>query len=796
VFLSLFGIVVWMLWGAGDEHFEHLHLGLDAGNGILAFLLALFLWANLQDDEREMRRYISISFAFTAAADLLHALIGIEWTGWFVWMGSYSSALHSMTWMPATYILPVAMGWMLWLLLHRAGLSAWRFATIVGVSALALLLLALSYPPYEAFYFGIQRPMQLPLILLWAFVIFAYWRHRASHPLFQGLALMGVLFLLSDLPMLYSLDPHDRFSMMGHVGKMFSLTMLHVILMHTAAEDAHARSEAETQLSMEKERLRVMLDSIADGVIATDTRGTITYMNPTAAEMTGWKPGEARGKPLGEVFQIINEHTRQLVPSPLEKALCSGGMRIGRVEHIALLRRDGTEFSIQDSAAPLHNRSGKLLGMVLVFQDVSFARKAVQQLNHQATHDALTGLLNRSEFERHVDAALTAEGRFHTVLFLDLDRFKLVNDTCGHIAGDELLRRVTLLLQTALREGDILARLGGDEFAVLLEGCPIGRGEEIAGKLRMLLSEFRFQWDSKSFNVAASIGLVCFSDNNHSAADIMKAADTACYIAKDMGRNRVHVYSDEDSDTVLRRGEMEWVGRINQALSENRFCLHRQRIAPVSGLEDDCAHYEILVRMLDEQGGLIMPMAFIPAAERYGLMPQIDRWVVREAFKLHVRDSHRDVWSINLSGASLNDDEFLGFLKTQFAESGVAPESVCFEITETAAVSNLTKAGHFIRELRALGCSFSLDDFGSGMSSFGYLKYLPVDYLKIDGSFVKDMVSDAIDCAMVEAVNKIGHLMGLQTIAEFVGNEETRLMLADIGVNHAQGFGIGKPEPF
>ncbi|MEW6563256.1 MAG: EAL domain-containing protein [Pseudomonadota bacterium] len=216
----------------------------------------------------------------------------------------------------------------------------------------------------------------------------------------------------------------------------------------------------------------------------------------------------------------------------------------------------------------------------------------------------------------------------------------------------------------------------------------------------------------------------------------------------------------------------------------------------MSGLEDDCAHYEILVRMLDEQGGLIMPMAFIPAAERYGLMPQIDRWVVREAFKLHVRDSHRDVWSINLSGASLNDDEFLGFLKMQFAESGVAPESVCFEITETAAVSNLTKAGHFIRELRALGCSFSLDDFGSGMSSFGYLKYLPVDYLKIDGSFVKDMVSDAIDCAMVEAVNKIGHLMGLQTIAEFVGNEETRLMLADIGVNHAQGFGIGKPEPF
>ena len=356
------------------------------------------------------------------------------------------------------------------------------------------------------------------------------------------------------------------------------------------------------------------------------------------------------------------------------------------------------------------------------------------------------------------------------------------------------MRKVAGQLAATVRADDVLARLSGDEFAVLLFNCSMDRGKKIAEKFRLIIDQLKFEWQGKVFHTTVSIGLVNFTDATDINMDVMLAADTACHIAKDSGRNRVHVYRDDDKEVMLRHGELAWVERIHSALRENRLRLYRQEIVPVDSAIKEHKHYELLIRMLDMQGQIIAPGGFIAAAERYDLMPLIDRWVVSTAFSAYKKGS-QETWSINLSWESINDDKFLEFIRTQFTKSGVPTQAICFEITETAVITNLSKASNFIRELRALGCSFSLDDFGSGMSSFGYLKYLPVDYLKIDGGFVKDMETNAIDYAMVEAINKIGQVMGLKTIAEFVENDHIRQHLKELGVNYAQGFCIHKPEP-
>jgi diguanylate cyclase (GGDEF)-like protein len=393
-------------------------------------------------------------------------------------------------------------------------------------------------------------------------------------------------------------------------------------------------------------------------------------------------------------------------------------------------------------------------------------------------------------------------GRHHAVMYLDLDQFKVVNDTCGHAAGDQLMRQVAVLLQHCLREGDTLARLGGDEFGVLLENCPPDAAMRIADKLRQTVTDFHFAWAHLSFNIGVSIGLVNVEDGLFTLAEVLRAADTACYMAKEKGRNRVQMYHPEDSELTIRQGEMEWVGRLQKALDENRFILYAQDIRPVRGGRGGGTHCELLVRMLDEKGNLVPPMAFIPAAERYNLMPAIDRWVIRTALatlariRADVSREQVDLCAINLSGASIGDERFLDFVREQLGRFALPHHTICFEITETAAIANLDKATHFIRELKSLGCRFSLDDFGAGMSSFAYLKHLPVDFLKIDGGFVKDMADDPIDRAMVEAINSVGHVMGKQTIAEFVDSEAVMAALRDIGVDYAQGYGVAKPRPF
>jgi diguanylate cyclase (GGDEF)-like protein len=469
-----------------------------------------------------------------------------------------------------------------------------------------------------------------------------------------------------------------------------------------------------------------------------------------------------------------------------------------------LVRNDGEEIPVAHSAAPIRDRSGALVGVVLVLHDVSRERQYAARLSYQASHDSLTDLINRSEFERRLAIALQSAsqlGRHHAVMYLDLDQFKVVNDTCGHAAGDQLMRQVSTLLHHCLREGDTLARLGGDEFGVLLENCPPDAALRIADKLRQTVTEFHFAWAHLSFNIGVSIGLVNVEDGMYTLAEVLRTADTACYMAKEKGRNRVQVYHPDDSELSLRQGEMEWVGRLQKALDENRFILYAQDIRHVRKQKEGGRHCELLVRMLDERGQVVPPMAFIPAAERYNLMPSIDRWVIRTALATLARlradgAEHVELCAINLSGGSIGDERLLDFVREQLRNFDVPPDTICFEITETAAIANLDKAIHFIQEMRALGCRFSLDDFGAGMSSFAYLKHLPVDFLKIDGGFVKDMADDPIDRAMVEAINNVGHVMGKQTIAEFVDDARVIAILGEIGVDFMQGYGVAVPRPF
>ncbi len=567
--------------------------------------------------------------------------------------------------------------------------------------------------------------------------------------------------------------------------------------------DMTDRRQAASDLFAEKERALVTLASIADGVITTDTDGWVEYLNPVAEQLTGWATATARGLPMQAILRMVDETNRKLAPNPIEMVLREE-RTIEAASTLLLVRSDGTEVPIMQSAAPIRARSGEITGVVLVLHDVSRERQYVAKLSYQASHDSLTGLINRGEFDRRLSLALNSAaqlGSQHAVMYLDLDQFKVVNDTCGHAAGDQLMRQISAVLQRRLRERDTLARLGGDEFGVLLENCAPDNALRVAEELRQTVMECHFAWESRSFNIGVSIGLVNVKDDLFTLTDVLSSADSACYMAKEKGRNRVQVYRAEDSELSLRQGEMEWIGRLQKALEEDRFVLYSQDIAGLDPSRKTEDHCEILIRMLDEHGELVPPMAFIPAAERYNLMPAIDRWVIHNAFAIIARqqgakDPLSGVFAINLSGASIGDERFLEYVREQFAHFAVAPQSICFEITETAAIARLDKAAYFINQLKSLGCLFSLDDFGAGMSSFAYLKHLPVDFLKIDGGFVKDMADDPIDRAMVEAINNVGHVMGKQTIAEFVDSERVIRLLREMGVDFAQGYGVAKPRPF
>ena len=550
----------------------------------------------------------------------------------------------------------------------------------------------------------------------------------------------------------------------------------------------------------EKERALVTLASIGDAVITTDIDGNITYLNAVAEGMTGWELRDAQSRPLTQVFHIVHESTHALAENPIEQCL-----RENRTVELAantlLIRRDGYEFAIEDSAAPIKDRQGKIIGAVLVFHDVTQARVMLRQLEHYASHDQLTELPNRRLFESTLKLVLDSAHfgkKVHALCYLDLDQFKIVNDTCGHMAGDELLRQVTGLLKRRLRGTDVLARLGGDEFGLILAHITEDQARTAAEELRAMVREFRFNWEGKIFEIGVSIGLVMIDAGAGEIVDVLRRADIACYAAKNNGRNCVHMYKSTDEEHTRLSAEMNWVPRLRQALREDRFVLWYQPITAVTPSDGLADYGEVLLRYVETNGDIILPGAFIPAAERYGLMPEIDRWVVQRTLEHAVQESRAGKvfhCAINLSGASLSDPSMLRFIMDKLTHTGVAPDTLCFEITETAVVNHLANAVALITALRKLGCRFALDDFGTGLSSFSYLKHLPVDLIKIDGGFVRKLVDDPLDAAMVQAINHIGHVMGKKTVAEFVENDAILARLQTMGVDFAQGYGIGRPRP-
>jgi len=568
-----------------------------------------------------------------------------------------------------------------------------------------------------------------------------------------------------------------------------------------AVQDITDQLRLSRELEDQHELLRVTLQSIGDAVITTDASGHITWINPAAERMTGWLTQEAAGRPLRQVFHIIHEETRELAPDPVATCLETGSV-VGLANHSLLVARDGQERGIEDSAAPIRSHSGDVLGAVLVFHDVSEQRRLSQEMTYRASHDALTGLLNRTEFEARLQRTLDSsrhDGSEHALLFIDLDQFKLVNDACGHTVGDKLLQRVAKLLEGTVRSRDSLARLGGDEFAVLLWHCSVKQARRVAQNICDQMDEARFMHEERRFRIGASVGLVPISRRWTNTEEIKQAADAACYAAKEEGRNRVHEWFDTDAAMQARHGEVQWTSRIERALDNDEFELYAQKISALQG-EHDGLHAEVLIRIRFPDGTLIAPGAFLPAAERYHLITRIDRWVMAKTIAwLQTFECLQwlDCVNINLSGQSVGDRAFHAWTYAQLTDVACARvrSKLCFEITETTAVTHMADAALFIDEVRALGVRVALDDFGAGASSFGYLKNLAVDYLKIDGQFVRDLDKDPLHTAAVRCFVDVAKVVGVRTVAEFVEHPSVMIHLTELGVDFAQGYLVHQPEP-
>jgi diguanylate cyclase (GGDEF)-like protein/PAS domain S-box-containing protein len=560
--------------------------------------------------------------------------------------------------------------------------------------------------------------------------------------------------------------------------------------------------------------LEAAFQYINDAVIIIDEFDTVVMLNPIAEKITGWSSQEAKSVQISEVFLLNHEFIECTSPFKLEGIPflqeVKSNFKLGFLD----TKNGDYSCSIEYTISPLHDQDSKCFGTAIIFREIPKKCCLDPSKFWQINHDLLTGLINRSYFEHCLANAVSNTGESginHALCYLDFDHFKIINEALDYAAGDEFLRQISLILQQRVRKTDILARLGGDEFGLILYQCNLEQALKVLQIICAEIQSFKFIWQDKTFSFSVSAGISMLSAQSISPSQILIAANSACEIAKNKGRNCIHVYQPDDRDIAVSQEWTQWISRLYKALDEDQFCLYFQPIIPVDitpqmGRNKFQASFEILLRLQDDSGEVIAPGHFIPVAERYGLMHLLDRWVIRhlfqylkfhnvEAMKPEQNGSDGFLYMVNLSGASLNDDQFLDFVKTQFEIYSIAPSTICFEITETIAIANMSKAIHFIEQLKTLGCSFALDDFGSGMSSLGYLKNLPIDYLKIDGVFIKDIAQNQVDCEIVEAIHRMAHAMGIQTIAEFVENAEILTKLKTLGINFAQGYGIAIPAP-
>ncbi len=556
----------------------------------------------------------------------------------------------------------------------------------------------------------------------------------------------------------------------------------------------------EAELLEEQTRNKLTLELLKEGVIITDRNLDIIHMNPVAESLTGWPTYEADGHNIDEIIRLIDSGKRERIEIPGEESI-QENRTIEISQNLLLVNNQNDERAIELTIAPHFPLENESNGAVIIIKDLSETHRLTSEIEHRASHDSLTGLLNRQEFEYQLEKSIASAAMHdvqHVLCYIDVNQFKIINAQAGHTAGDFILKEVARLLRSKIRSIDYIGRLGGDEFALLLVNHTLENAKRTSQSMIEEFQRHRFTWENQIFELGLSVGVVPVTKESPEPAQMLTRAELACYSAKERGRNQVHVYRSDDDELTRKHAEILRAAGITGALQEDRFKLYCQPIVSLSLGNRSIQHYELLLRLSDTNGNIILPGSFIPAAERYGLMPNVDRWVIHTA--LH---SYHETFgeksgvhiAINLSGNSLNDDKLLDFIKTELETSDVNPQQVCFEITETAAINNLTQASHLIKELKKVGCCFALDDFGSGLSSFTYLKNLPVDYLKIDGSFVTDMSKDTIDYAMVEAINQLGHVMGIGTIAECAESEEVVDQLRKLGVDFAQGYAMGSPMP-
>ncbi len=568
----------------------------------------------------------------------------------------------------------------------------------------------------------------------------------------------------------------------------------------TIARDVSHRKSLEVSLSRSKRQAQYTLESIAEGVITTDNDGRIDYMNLAAESLIGTNRDDASGHRIGELFTLVDDADRRPLGDPVERCLAMR-RRVNMGRRAVLVTVDGEhEHSVELTASPVRGPSNSISGTVVVFHDVSELRGLTRKMSYQATHDPLTGLINRREFERRLDEAMDsahADEAVHMLFYMDLDRFKAVNDSCGHMAGDNMLREVAALIRDEVRDSDYVGRLGGDEFGAILMGCPIDKARQIATDICNAVADYRFVWKDKIFNIGISIGLVEISHASGTLQDVMSAADSACYMAKQQGRSQVHVYSARDEAVARERGDIQWLRQLQSALHEDSFELAVQPIIAMHGKAESGPAVEVLIRLPDGRGRSTDSAEFLRPAERYQMMPQIDRWVIRTTLgaissgeiKL---PAHRSC-AINLSGQTLGDEAILGFVVDALDRTGVAPSSICFEVTETAILSNVQQAQRFIEVLHGIGCEFSLDDFGSGLGSFSSLKHLPIDYLKIDGTYTRNLQTDLVNQEMVNAMIKLARTMEFRIVAEQVEHQEDFDWLRSVGVDFVQGHFVEAP---
>lgn len=574
--------------------------------------------------------------------------------------------------------------------------------------------------------------------------------------------------------------------------------------LYTTIDIALYKYRIDATLKKQERRFSAILRSIGDGIIATDRDSNVQFMNPVAETITGWLENASKDKPLMDILTILHSEGQE----PLDFSLIGKDKTQSSsffFKDWIIKNRNGENLPVEGTIATILDRDNHPEGHVIAIRDITERKQMHETITYQASHDSLTGLANRVAFSQSLTKLIESaqkEDRQHALVYVDLDQFKLINDTCGHAAGDELLLETTAIIKSVFRSSDLCARLGGDEFGILLKDSTQEVALGIAQRLHKRLSENKLVFGNATYNIHSSMGLVMINAESKDIHTVLAAADDACYLAKDEGGKRIKLYETTDRLFQKRRGEMEWVSRLLKALEEDRFVLFIQPIVEIVRNENDIWKGEILIRMLDEHSNIVPPIDFLPAAERYNLMPLIDRWVLRNALLVYKRlqtlpggNGRERIFTVNLCAESVANEDFLAYIFSQFRELDINPASFCFEITETAAITNMTSADRFIHELKDFGCTFALDDFGSGFSSFNYLKNMPVDYLKIDGSFIHDIDENQVNHAMVEAMNNLGHIMGVKTIAEFVCNKAVLDKLIQIGVDYAQGYELGKPEP-